>query len=230
MDSVLDDVRTVIGDVLDRGDGSWRALQEAGLLALAAPKHLGGEGLGLAEIAVLLHEVGRRAAELPVWETLACGLLPLVRSGSDELQAELVPRIVAGELLLSPALRGSATIDGVAVTGTKIGVPVLDGTTLLLVSAADVVAIVDPDGPGVSRVETGTSRGAGQVVKLRCRYAPVPIVPVVQNVPAVESDRHEHEARGMVEPFNGSNVQQFNVEWAAANEGPGDVGERIVSL
>jgi len=160
VDSVLDEVRSVICDVLDRGDGSWRALQDAGLLSLAAPKEHGGEGLGMVEIAVLLHEVGRRAAELPVWETLACGLLPLVRSGSDALQADLVPKVLAGDLLLSPALRGPATCDGESVTGTKIGVPVLDGTTLLLVSADDVVAVVDPDGSGVSRVETGTSRGA----------------------------------------------------------------------
>jgi alkylation response protein AidB-like acyl-CoA dehydrogenase len=160
VDSVLDEVRSVIGDVLDRGDGSWRALQEAGLLSLAAPKEHGGEGLGLAEVSVLLHEVGRRAVELPVWETLACGLLPLVRSGSDELQADVVPRILAGDLLLSPALRGPATLKGESVTGTKIGVPVLDGTTLLLVSADDVVALVEPDSRGVSRVETRSSRGA----------------------------------------------------------------------
>ena len=104
MDSVLDEVRSVIGDVLDRGDGSWRALQDSGLLALAAPEKLGGEELGLTEIAVLLHEVGRRAANLPVWETLACGLLPLVRSGSHDLQAELVPQVIAGELKFAPAL------------------------------------------------------------------------------------------------------------------------------
>ena len=162
MDSVLDEVRSVVGDVLDRGDGSWRALQEAGLLALAAPKEHGGEDLGLAEVAVLLHEVGRRAVELPVWETLTCGLLPLVRSGSEELQTELIPRILSGDLVLSPALRGLATSDGKSVTGTKVGVPVLDGTTLLLVSADEVVAVVDPDGPGVSRVDTGTSRGASE--------------------------------------------------------------------
>jgi alkylation response protein AidB-like acyl-CoA dehydrogenase len=160
VESVLDEVRSVIGDALDRGDGSWRALQDAGLLSLAAPKEHGGEGLGSAEVAVLLHEVGRRAVELPVWETLACGLLPIVRSGSDELQTELVPRIVAGDLLMSPALRGPTTHDGESVTGTKVGVPVLDGTTLLLVSAGDVVAIVDPDGRGVTRIDTGTSRGA----------------------------------------------------------------------
>ena len=168
MDSVLDEVRSVIGDVLDKGDGSWRALQESGLLALAAPEKLGGEGLGLTEIAVLLHEIGRRAADLPVWETLACGLLPLVRSGSDDLQADLVPKLLAGELMLSPALREvgdalpttpTATYDGKTVTGTKVGVPVLEGKTLLLVSAGSIVALVDADGQGVSKVDTWTSRG-----------------------------------------------------------------------
>jgi alkylation response protein AidB-like acyl-CoA dehydrogenase len=174
VESVLDEVRSVIGDVLDKGDGSWRAVHEAGLLSLAAPEQYGGEGLGLTEIAVLLHEVGRRAAELPLWETLACGLLPLVRSGSDALQAELIPKVLGGELMFAPALgeQGAAlplkpatTCDGKAVTGTKIGVPVLDGATLLLVSATNgegdaVVAIVDPTGPGVTRTDTWTSRGA----------------------------------------------------------------------
>ena len=169
MDSVLDEVRSVIGDVLDRGDGSWRALQDSGLLALAAPEKLGGEELGLTEIAVLLHEVGRRAANLPVWETLACGLLPLVRSGSHDLQAELVPQVIAGELKFAPALGepGNAlpttpetTYDGKTVSGTKVGVPVLEGATLLLVSAGAIVALVDADGEGVSKVDTRTSRGA----------------------------------------------------------------------
>lgn len=171
MDSVLDEVRSVIGDVLDRGDGSWGALQDSGLLALAAPEKLGGESLGLTEIAVLLHEVGRRAANLPVWETIACGLLPLVRSGSEDLQAELVPKILAGELMLAPALgeAGNAlptepatTYDGSTVTGTKVGVPVFDGSTILLVSAGSVVALVEAAGTGVSKADTGTSRGAAE--------------------------------------------------------------------
>jgi len=171
VDSVLDEVRSVIGDVLDRGDGSWGALQDSGLLALAAPEKLGGESLGLTEIAVLLHEVGRRAANLPVWETIACGLLPLVRSGSEDLQAELVPKILAGELMLAPALgeAGNAlptepatTYDGSTVTGTKVGVPVFDGSTILLVSAGSVVALVEAAGTGVSKADTGTSRGAAE--------------------------------------------------------------------
>ncbi len=176
MESLLDEVRSVIADVLDRGDGSWSALHEAGLLALAAPERLGGEGLGLAEISVLLHEVGRRAAPLPVWETLACGLLPLVRSGSTELQAELVPQVLAGELMFAPALSEpgaalpvtpSTTHDGGAVSGTKVGVSVLDVATLLLVSATGAdgsasVVLVDPTGSGVSHTATTTSSGSAE--------------------------------------------------------------------
>ncbi len=176
MDSVLDEVRSVIGDVLDRGDGSWRALQGSGLLSLVAPEQYGGEGLGMVEVAVLLHEIGRRAAELPVWETLACGLLPLVRSGDEALQSELIPKVLAGELMFAPALgepgaalpfNPTTTCDDSGITGTKVGVPILDGTTYLLVSATAaggdaVVAIVDATGPGVSHRETWTSRGSSE--------------------------------------------------------------------
>ena len=190
MDSVLDEVRSVIRDVLDRGDGSWRALQEAGLLSLAAPKEHGGENLGLVEVAVLLHEVGRRASALPAWETLACGLLPLVRSGSETLQADLVPKVLAGELLLAPALgelgaalptQPATTYDDQGVSGTKIGVPVLDGTTLLLVSTTSAdrgaaVALVDPAGPGVTRVDTRTSRGASEATYT---FASAPVLGVL---------------------------------------------------
>lgn len=177
--SVLDDVRSVIGDVLDRGDGSWAALRDAGLLSLAAPAQFDGEGLGFAEVAVLLHEVGRRAVDVPVWETLCCGLLPLVRSGSEDLQADLVPKVISGALMFAPALgeQGSAlpraprtVVDEQGVHGTKVGVPVhatqsRDAATLLLVSATGpdnkaTVVLVDPAGDGVSMAPTTSSRGA----------------------------------------------------------------------
>ena len=170
MGSVLEDIRAVVGDVLDRGDGSWRAFHDANLLSLAAPEEHDGDGLGLTEVAVLLREVGRRAASVPVWETLVCGLLPLVRSGAA---ADLIPQVLSGELLLAPALNEpgavfpaapATTYEGQSVTGLKIGVSVVEAPSLLLVSATSVngdsvVALVDPDGPGVTRVDTGCSRG-----------------------------------------------------------------------
>ena len=107
---VREEIRSVVTDVLDKGGATWQALAEAGLLGLAAPEAHGGDGLGLEEIGVLLHEVGARALDLPVHETLACGLLTLAATAPDDVTADIVPRVVAGSLLLAPALNepGSA--------------------------------------------------------------------------------------------------------------------------
>ena len=75
--------------VLDRdpplpGHAVWKELGQAGLLGLALPAWLGGDGLGVLDTAVLLTEVGRRAAPVPALATLATGVLPVVRWGDRE--------------------------------------------------------------------------------------------------------------------------------------------------
>src|SRR6187200_2581575 len=107
-DDVLGEIRSVLTDVLDKGPeelaASWKACAEAGLLGLAAPSDHGGEGLGLAEVGVLVREVGSRASDLPFRETLVCGLLTLARSGTPEQQETFLPQIASGQLLVAPAL------------------------------------------------------------------------------------------------------------------------------
>jgi alkylation response protein AidB-like acyl-CoA dehydrogenase len=160
-----DEVRSVLADVLDKGTADWPACADAGLLGLAAPEELGGEGLGLAELGVLVHALGTRAADLPVWETLVCGLLPLVRSGTAAQQQELVPGIVAGDLLLAPAVAEpgrafpddpATTLVGGGVRGTKVRVPVL-GSGWLVVSTDAGAVLVDPAGEGVTRADSPSS-------------------------------------------------------------------------
>lgn len=168
MDSeIREEIRSVVVDVLDKGGASWDACAEGGLLALAAPAEYGGEGLGLGEVGVLLHEVGRRALDLPVWETLVCGLLTLSAASSAEIQAKYIPEIVAGKLLLAPALNepGNAlptapatTLRDGKVTGHKIDVTLLEGNVLLLVSTDAGIAVVDPKGPGVTATQNYSSR------------------------------------------------------------------------
>ena len=167
---VRDEIRSVVTDVLDKGGASWSAFADAGLLGLAAPEDHGGEGLGLGEIGVLLHEIGTRALDLPVWDTLACGLMTLVGAGTPEQQARFVPDIVAGKLHLAPALAepGGALLDSPRTTlvdgrvsGHKIGVTDLEGS-LLLVGTDAGVAIVDPAGAGVTRTPSYASRGRAE--------------------------------------------------------------------
>ena len=84
---------------------SWLACAEAGLLGLAAPAGVRRRGSRPRR--------GRRArararlpapVDLPFRETLVCGLLTLVRSGTPEQQETFVPQIAAGKLLVAPAL------------------------------------------------------------------------------------------------------------------------------
>jgi alkylation response protein AidB-like acyl-CoA dehydrogenase len=168
---VREEIRSVVTDVLDKGGATWQAFADAGLLGLAAPEEHAGDGLGLGEIGVLLHEIGTRAIDLPVWDTLACGLLTLVRAGTPEQQARFVPDLVAGKLLFAAALSepGCGVVDPPRttladgrVTGHKIGVGALDGC-LLLVSTDAGVAVVDPSGPGVTRTQSHASRGDAEV-------------------------------------------------------------------
>jgi alkylation response protein AidB-like acyl-CoA dehydrogenase len=163
---VREEIRSVVTDVLDKGGATWEACAEAGLLGLAASETYGGEGLGLGELGVLLHELGRRSVDLPVWETLVCGLMTLEKAAPEQA-ARLVPDIVAGKLLLAPALNepGNAlpttprtTLRDGRITGHKTDVTVLEGTTLLLVSTDGGIALVDPAGDGVRATSDYLSR------------------------------------------------------------------------
>jgi alkylation response protein AidB-like acyl-CoA dehydrogenase len=171
---VHDEIRSVVTDVLDKGPeekrATWQACAEAGLLGLAAPEEHGGDGLGIEELGVVLHEVGTRALDLPVWDTLACGLLTLVRAGTPEQQAQFVPDLVAGRLQLAAAIAEpggdgftaprTRLVDG-RVTGHKIGVTDLEDGLLLVTTDAGV-AVVDPGAGGVTRTPSYASRGRAE--------------------------------------------------------------------
>ena len=165
-------VRDVVREALDR-DADWADLAAAGLLSLPVPEEYGGEGLGLTEVAVVLREVGSRAGELPVWETLCCGALVLGASGSDDQQRRLLPGLAAGDVILTPAVREagagiperpSTTLAAGRLTGRKIGVTYAEKAAALLVPAYDgdrvVVALVDPSADGVTLLPSPCSRGA----------------------------------------------------------------------
>jgi alkylation response protein AidB-like acyl-CoA dehydrogenase len=165
-------VRDVVREALDR-DADWAGLASAGLLSLPVPEEYGGEGLGLAEVAVLLREVGSRAGGLPVWETLCCGALVLAAAGSEQQHRRLLPGVAAGEVILTPAVREagagipampSTTLADGRLTGRKTGVSYAEEAAALLVPAYDgervVVALVDPSSDGVTLLPSPTSRGA----------------------------------------------------------------------
>jgi alkylation response protein AidB-like acyl-CoA dehydrogenase len=119
----------------------WKDLARAGLLSLALPTDLGGDGLGVLEVATALTEIGRRAALVPALATLALGVLPVVRWGDSDAARALLDGVGSGDTILTAAIREpsdvtplapatTATLDGEAetgpfgtVSGVKVGVP-----------------------------------------------------------------------------------------------------------
>jgi alkylation response protein AidB-like acyl-CoA dehydrogenase len=188
-------VRDVTSDVLDRDTAGWKALADADLLGVAVPTEYGGEGLGLLEVASMLHEAGRRAVTLPIWETLACAVPTLVTCGSEDQRRRVLPEVVTGECVLAVALnepgvampaepRTTLRRDGarLLLSGRKVGVGHLETAKLVLVSASTetggaAVVLLDPARNGVRVLPTGASRGEGTEATL-----------VLDDVEVAESD------------------------------------------
>lgn len=152
---------------------AWAALAKVGLTALAVPADLGGDGLGAAEVAAVLTEVGRRGVTVPALATLALGVLPVAAHGTPEQCAALLPDVVAGTALLTAAvsepgdprcLPGCVAEPGWRLTGVKSAVPYAAQARGILVPArtpdGSGVFVVAPDADGVTLDRTPTSSGA----------------------------------------------------------------------
>jgi len=137
-------VAGLAAEVLGAAD-AWKELARAGLLSV------GGDALGVLDVAVLLTEIGRRATpdSLKALSTLMTGALPVVRWGTPDLQQALLPGVASGELLLTAALREpsnpapatpATTVTNGKITGTKVGVPYAEQSRLMLVPSFMIVA------------------------------------------------------------------------------------------
>jgi 3-oxocholest-4-en-26-oyl-CoA dehydrogenase beta subunit len=153
----------------------WRALADAGLLAIAVPEEHGGSGLGLVELCLLLEQQGRRVAPVPLWPTLVLGALPIAEFGTPEQKKNWLPGVVSGDVILTAALsepgvndplrpQVTATRDGATwkLDGAKPSAPAAHAAARVLVPAEtreDGVAVflVDPAAPGVERTPAITT-------------------------------------------------------------------------
>ena len=100
VEAVLAD-REFIGVVHEIGydDGLWQSLAANGVLSLALPERLGGDGLGLAEVSVALRVLGKHGALTPALATLGFGVVPLVELASVEQQDRFLDGVGSGSIL-----------------------------------------------------------------------------------------------------------------------------------
>ncbi|MCV7379748.1 acyl-CoA dehydrogenase [Mycobacterium alsense] len=162
-------VADVVTSVLER-ENSWQALVDGGVTALPVPESLGGDGVGLPEVATVLTEVGRHGAITPALATLGLGAVPLLDLASEEQRGRFLAGLARGGVLTAalnepgaplPDRPATTLADG-RLSGTKIGVPYAEQADWVIVTADSGVVVVSPKADGVRLVRTPTSNGSDE--------------------------------------------------------------------
>lgn len=169
--SSTDAVRELEDDERGYAPELWSQLGELGLIGLMLPEAHGGAGSSMLDGVVLFEELGRALAPTPVLESAVMSAGAILRAGSDVQQADLLPAIASGEMVVVPAwlepdnsygprgvqMRAAPDGDGFVLSGTKVLVRFAAAADRFLVLArtgdaeGDVdLFLVDPNAPGVS--------------------------------------------------------------------------------
>ena len=149
----------------------WQQAADLGWLALIVPEGYDGVGLKWIDLAVVLEESGRGLSPLPI-VSQALAAAAISRSASDDVKAEWLPRIAAGEAVFGIGLYDDPTwIDaegirlagGATLTGAKPFVSDAAAATHLLLATRTgenlQLAIVDASDaclsaqPGIDRTK-----------------------------------------------------------------------------
>lgn len=162
-------VADVVTSVFER-ELSWDALVNGGVTALPVPERLGGDGVGLPEVATVLTEIGRHGAITPALATLGFGVVPLLELASNEQQDRFLAGVPKGGVLTGAlnepgtALpdRPSTTFANGRLSGTKVGVGYAGQADWMIVTADSAVVVVSPKAKGVEVVQTPTSNDSDE--------------------------------------------------------------------
>jgi acyl-CoA dehydrogenase len=140
----------------------WKEMAGLGWVGIPFPEELGGAGMGLADLVVVLEALGRNLAPEPFLSSVLLAGQALLLGGSPDQQRSWLPRLAAGEVVLSlahqergsrfdphrVATRAEAAGDGFALSGEKV--QVLDGHVADAILVPARVAGADSDAAGIS--------------------------------------------------------------------------------
>lgn len=131
----------------------WKAVCDAGLCGAALPTEHGGSGLGMMELALIVESLAATGGGSTVGQLFMInpifGGVSISRFGSDKMRAELLPKIISGEINCCMALTepdaGTNTLelksfaaadgDGWRLNGRKIWITGVESASKMLVIA-----------------------------------------------------------------------------------------------
>jgi len=160
----------------------WREMADLGWLGMNFPAEYDGLDCTFLDVFGIYVEMGRTLAPVPLLDAVALGGALVARLGTDAQKRALLPRIAAGDALVTLAfmeadgLYGAEGVtlpakkagDGYSLSGVKLLVPYVKSAERLVVAArtggtsgeAGVsLFLVDPNGAGVSAERTKNMGG-----------------------------------------------------------------------
>ncbi len=164
-------VRAMEDDPIGFPSTLWKHMGDLGLIGLMLPEEYGGAAQSSIEGAILYEELGRSLAPTPHFVSAVISGSSLLHAGSDAQKQAWLPKIAAGEAILTPAwlepkggfgpqgiqLKAVLKGDRYRLNGSKQHVAFAAAATRLLVlvrSGAgehDIdLLLVDPKAPGVT--------------------------------------------------------------------------------
>lgn len=161
-------VADVVTAVLDR-ENTWEALVAGGVTALAVPERLGGDGVGLAEIATALTEIGRHGTVSPALVTLGATAV-LLDLATDEQQDRWLGGVAEGAVLTlalnEPGAplpdRPAVRLAGGRLNGTKIAVGYAQQADWIAVTTDAGVVVVAAGADGIEVTPTPAANGGSE--------------------------------------------------------------------
>ena len=137
----------------------WAQFGELGVNGLMVPEEHGGSGMSMLDGVVIYEELGRSLAPVPHLESCVLTVGAIVRAGSDDQKAALLPGLASGDTIITPAwlepgngfspkgVQLTATVDGddVVLNGSKMHVTFAQAADQLLVLARTGAGDTDVD-------------------------------------------------------------------------------------
>jgi alkylation response protein AidB-like acyl-CoA dehydrogenase len=151
-------------DATGRSPELWKKMAQTGFVGLTVPEEYGGLGMDEVDLVLILEEAGHACLPEPLVETTAIAVPLLVEAGAPEQQAEWLPRIAAGDAVVTVQLESQQLVSDAHIADLVL---VAQNDALHAVPAERVHAIPQPSMDRTRRMFTvdadtsGDSRMAG---------------------------------------------------------------------
>ena len=157
----------------------WKQMADLGWLGMSLPEQYGGQGLPLVYLGLIMEEIGRVMAPVPLHSTMVASLT-IDSDGTDQQRQDILPAVADGKMVLTWAVHerdarlipeamnveAKADGDGWILNGTKMFVDNFVVAQRCLVAcrtspASDAnqgisLFLVDPNGTGVNQTSLVT--------------------------------------------------------------------------